>query len=679
MLADSDNMPLQTFRNGAPDSLDDASSPLLSPRNSQRTFPHADNPDDNIIPTRSTSYLFFLALGFCGLQIVWSVEYGYGSPYLISLGLSKSHLAFAWLAGPLSGTLVQPYVGAMSDNCRSKWGRRRPFILGGAAATIMVLFLLAWSQDLVSGGLHAVLGLSPESAVVRNCTIAVAIVSMYVLDAALNTVQATLRALIADVAPEHQQQPANAWASGIMGAGTILGYVFGYLDLPKYLSFLGDSQFKILCAISSASLASAVLVTCLCITERNPNLDSPAARNSKGESMGLVAFFRHVISSIRRLPAQIRGVCMVQLAAWIAWFPFLFYVTTYIGQLYVDPIFTEHPNLKDDDITRAWEDATRVGAYALVINSIVAFATNVILPVFIQPMSGANAPSPSSSSSSAAVSAVKSFLSRLRVPGLTLRRAWLISHVIFALAMFSTFFIASTPSGIAFVGTVGVCWALAQWAPFTLISEVIAANKARASSNSSPEYSLARGRTPSQSTTYPWSFTRDGETRSLSEENGSDFGSVVTAIYNPRPAPLVTQSSSVTTVFHVPDNAEANNSVPGSDPDSAPDPGLDPGPESEDSEESIGETPSAGIFLGIHNVAISLPQFFTALISSVIFSFTQKPRGVPGDTSVAWVFRLGGINALVAAWLTWRYVGEADTTRGDYVENRRRGTSNSRV
>lgn len=58
--------------------------------------------------------------------------------------MSKSLLAFVWIAGPLSGTLVQPYVGIRSDNCRSPWGRRVPFMLAGAFATAMSLLCLAW-------------------------------------------------------------------------------------------------------------------------------------------------------------------------------------------------------------------------------------------------------------------------------------------------------------------------------------------------------------------------------------------------------------------------------------------------------------------------------------------------------------------------------------------------------
>jgi solute carrier family 45 protein 1/2/4 len=65
----------------------------------------------------------------------------------------------------------------------------------------------------------------------------------------------------------------------------------------------------------------------------------------------------------------------------------------------------------------------------------------------------------------------------------------------------------------------------------------------------------------------------------------------------------------------------------------------------------------AGVVLGIHNVAISAPQVLSTLISSLIFRIAAKPRGMPGDESVAWCLRFGGVCAIVAAWLTTR-VGE---------------------
>jgi solute carrier family 45 protein 1/2/4 len=173
------------------------SSPLLLPRTSGEIYGAAKviSPlgvsDDDMWDeeaeqeTKSSWYLFLLTLGGLGLQIGWSVETSYGSPYLLSLGVSKSLLALVWIAGPLSGVLVQPYVGLKSDNCRIRFGRRRPFIIGGAAATIVSLMILAWVREII-GGFLGIFGASSESQWVKDAVLLFAVLFVYVLDFAIN-------------------------------------------------------------------------------------------------------------------------------------------------------------------------------------------------------------------------------------------------------------------------------------------------------------------------------------------------------------------------------------------------------------------------------------------------------------------------------------------------------------
>lgn len=94
-------------------------------------------------------------------------------------------LALVWIAGPLSGVLVQPYVGLKSDNCRLRWGKRRPFIVGGAAATILSLMVLSWAKEIV-GGFLSIFGADPESTGVRTSVMLFAVLFVYVLDFAIN-------------------------------------------------------------------------------------------------------------------------------------------------------------------------------------------------------------------------------------------------------------------------------------------------------------------------------------------------------------------------------------------------------------------------------------------------------------------------------------------------------------
>lgn len=634
-------------------------SPLLAPRRSQdvgdlpplSTITSPEDEDwheerDHMQETKSSWYLFLMTFCLGGLQIAWSVELSNGSPYLLGLGISKSLLAFVWIAGPLSGTLVQPYVGIKSDRCRSRWGKRRPFMVFGALATIVSLMALAWARELIYGLMHGIFRIDAKSEAIITVTIIFAVLMIYVLDFSINVIQAAMRAFFVDCAPPHQQDAANAWASRMSGVGNIVGYLFGYIDLPKYFWFFGDTQFKVLCVIASVTMAGTLAVSALSVQERDPRFEGEPAK----EVGGVLAFFTGLWRSMRKLPLQISLVCQVQLAAWIGWFPFLFYITTYIGEIYVDPYFVENPHLDPSEVDRIWEEGTRMGTFALLVFAVTTFASSVFLPFIVAssyrppepqprtPMTpGARGPAtpttprtpggataasgyfgyasghlstapntPHTPGGAAVGSSYFGFRSgahhddyfgsavaprqkskymrlfRLRsieIPWLTLRRAWLLSHVLFALLTFATFFIRSVWAATALVGLIGVPWAMTNWAPYALIAAEVGKRDA-----------IRRGaiRPPP---------TRDGQL-----------------------------------LAHGEDPAE----------------GAD----------------QAGVVLGIHNVAIAAPQVVATLVSSVIFRALQKPRGEPGDDSVAWVLRFGGVAALGAAVLCRRVMEEGDERAG---------------
>jgi solute carrier family 45, member 1/2/4 len=130
-----------------------------------------------------------ITVGLVGVQVLWSIEMAYGeqsgkryptrtlyntgcstaSPYLISLGLSRSLMALVFIAGPLSGLIVQPLIGlphqspllhphnladccagVMADNSKSRFGRRRPYIAVGVALCSMALILLGFTRNFAS-------------------------------------------------------------------------------------------------------------------------------------------------------------------------------------------------------------------------------------------------------------------------------------------------------------------------------------------------------------------------------------------------------------------------------------------------------------------------------------------------------------------------------------------------
>ncbi|EEB97383.1 hypothetical protein MPER_03308 [Moniliophthora perniciosa FA553] len=155
-----------------------------------------------------------LTIGLLGVQIFWSIEMSYASPYLVSLGLSKSAMAMVFVAGPLSGLVMQPLIGVLADNSTSKWGRRRPYMLLGTAVCVVAMLLLGWTK-VVSGWFSA------NNTVL---TIALAVFAIYLIDFSINAVQAVDRALLVDTLSSSLQPAANAWAAKMLAIGSVAGF-----------------------------------------------------------------------------------------------------------------------------------------------------------------------------------------------------------------------------------------------------------------------------------------------------------------------------------------------------------------------------------------------------------------------------------------------------------------------
>ncbi|KAK0646531.1 major facilitator superfamily domain-containing protein [Cercophora newfieldiana] len=557
-------------------------SPLLSPASNEgdgflRGPAAVDSVDEHQV-TKSVWFLILLTIGIGGLQIAWSVEMSNGSPYLLSLGISKSVMALVWIAGPLSGTLVQPYVGMLSDNCRVPWGKRKPFMVGGTVATIVSLLFLAWTKEIVAG-FFGVLGVGPETSFVKYAILVTAVLWVYILDFAINTVQAAIRAFIVDCAPIHQQEAANAMASRFVGIGSITGYLAGYVKLSTYFWWLGDTQFKDLCGIASIILAATVLLSCFTIPERDPRLEGPPSKDKPG----VFSFFRKIFTSIKRLPPQTKKVCQVQFCAWIGFFPMLFYTSAYIGEIYAEPYLEENPNMTPEELDQLYETATQVGTFALLIWSITGLATNVFLPFFIAPTFDGPAQAPGEGAPSNVKDFEddqKSWLDYLVIPGFTLRRAWMLGQILFTCSMLCTVFVRTVTAATVLIGLVGITWAITLWAPWAIISAEI---------------------------------SRRDEARRAQRSHSINADGVPVA------------------------------SLDGYSSDENRERALD----TED------DADQAGVILGIHNMAIAAPQIIATLVSSIIFGIFQKPRGEPGDHSIAIVLALGGLTVLISVFFIY--------------------------
>ncbi|GAA5882529.1 hypothetical protein JCM3774_005187 [Rhodotorula dairenensis] len=641
----------------------------------------------------STWELNLLTVGILGAQLAWTVEMAYGTPYLLGLGLSKQATSLVWMAGPLSGLVVQPVVGALSDQAYGSRFRRRFYILWSAALIVLSTLVVAYARPLAALASALAPGLGdwdPDSvATERAVAIALGVVGFYVLDFSLNGLQASLRALVLDRSPGHLQSVSNAWLGRHTHLGNLVGYLLGHLDLANstFLAFLAGNeaqQFRKLAVVSLVVMLATVGVTCATQHEAPAAADSAAApatpRVSVWRRVWQVA--ADVKDNFHQLPIPVRRVCYVQFFAWTAWFPFLFYSTTYVAEQLYASLPTGAPLPSADD-------ATRSGSFALLLYSLVSLAAGSLIP-FLTSLATTYRSLP------ARVGPVGRWILSRTTP----RNCWTVGLGWYAACMLLTFWARGLRGATAVVALAGVPWAITCWVPFALVMESIRELEAAAPptpaespSTAAREPAAAEDRTAATS-------VRDYGSVSSSprllkgRRGGAPFR--VTTLRNASGAyqsftAAVGQSPSLHTVAAsepewpfppavLPD--ERTRLVSSSPP---PTPSSSGAPNREQKQPTVG----GGTILGLHNMAVVLPQFFVALVAAAIFkltaaspsptryllfkggggggdTFSPSPgddsNGLRGSNDVVWVLRFGGLAALIGMVVS-RWVCETKSER----------------
>ncbi|KAK5196975.1 hypothetical protein LTR92_002913 [Exophiala xenobiotica] len=506
-------------------------------------------------------------LTFCliGLQFTWGTEMTYGTPYLLQLGLTKSRTSLVWIAGPLSGLLMQPVVGAYADKSTSKYGRRRPYMLVGALITGLGLLLLGWTSEVV--GLFV-----PEGPTQKDVTIVLAVLCIYALDFSVNAVQACCRSLIVDTLPVSQQQAGSAWASRLTASGHLMGYFIGTFDLVKIFPnwMGGDSQFKKMVVISALALWLCTSVTCWAVTER-----VRIAGEDGEDDMKVMEVLANLWHRTVNLPKRIQMICWVQFWNWVGWFPFLFYSSTFVGEIYYR---YEHPPAEpgSKDEHDALGNIGRLGSMALVIFSLITFGSSVLLPYIVSSPEAADekfTPRPPASLGKT----VQTVLVRAQKMQPDLTSAWMYSNLLFAAITICAPVVHSLSAATALVASCGVPWAVSCWAPFGLLGIEIN----RTGSSSSGHDANVRGSSVPGYTAVRGNVDEDEDDDNIEMEEARGERRV--------------GSDGVLRLNHPVDDQGAHAST--------------------------GEL--AGIYLGVLNVYTTLPQFVGTFISWIVFSVLE--------------------------------------------------------
>jgi maltose/moltooligosaccharide transporter len=254
-------------------------------------------------PFLSFWQIWNMSFGFLGIQFGFALQNGNASRILMTFGADVHHLSWFWLVAPITGMIVQPIIGYMSDRTWNRLGRRRPYFLVGALLTSIALVLMPNAPHLTSfiapmfigGGL------------------------LMIMDASINISMEPFRALVADKLPESQHTLGFSVQTLLIGIGAVVGSWLPYI-LSNWIGISNESTKGLVAPnvawsfyIGAFVLLSAILWTIFTTSEYPPE---ELAEASEAEPKG--KFY---------IPPVMVKLLLVQFFSWFALFSMWVYTT----------------------------------------------------------------------------------------------------------------------------------------------------------------------------------------------------------------------------------------------------------------------------------------------------------------------------------------------------------------
>ena len=296
-----------------------------------------------------------MSFGFFGIQFGFALQNANVSRIFQTLGAEVDKIGFLWIAAPLTGLLVQPIIGYLSDRTwHRRWGRRRPFFFIGAVLASIALFLM------------------PQSTMLW-----MAAVLLWVLDASINISMEPFRAFVGDKLISAQRTTGFATQTFFIGLGAVIASLLPYIftnvfnisntapegqigDSVKYSFYIGALVFFL-----------SVLWTVISSDELPPeNIEEWKLENS--QSKGMYAAIIEITKGIFSMPKTMGQLAVVQFFTWVGFYCMWLYTTASIAQNAYGTV---------DTTSKAFQDAGDwVGVMFTVYNGISAIAA-FLLPL----------------------------------------------------------------------------------------------------------------------------------------------------------------------------------------------------------------------------------------------------------------------------------------------------------
>ena len=258
----------------------------------------------------SLPQLFNFCIGFFGLQFAWQMRIILSGPVTESLGASPLIFGIIWLAGPVTGIVVQPIIGALSDTTQTRFGRRIPYLFLGALIGSLGLVLFPKSgyfANLFGDNAPVWLGLL------------IAAILIWLIDASVNAAQGPYRAIIPDNIPKEQHAQANSFLSFSIGLGSVVAAATApFLKWAFNYQMSTEAQF----IMAGVAFILAMSWTCLTIKERKIEKEEMKVEGDK-------TTFIQKLKDFFSLSPEVAKICTMQFFTWIGMMCLMIFFTQY--------------------------------------------------------------------------------------------------------------------------------------------------------------------------------------------------------------------------------------------------------------------------------------------------------------------------------------------------------------